>query len=147
MLALPSAAKFSSGVCANALFSRAHDVEIRRALPSDAVTDWTLAGRLRRGSDHFPLFLETAAAKYRSALGGLEWNRSFGSTLGAGSARFRTHLLVSANPLCLALLAALGVVYELFIVEEDLLARSKNELGAAVNARQCSIGEFHGRLP
>jgi len=91
--------------------------------------------------------LETAAAKYWSALGGLEWNRSFGSTLGAGSACFRTHLLASAKPLRLALLAALGVVFELFIVEEDLLARSKNELGAAVNARQCSIGEFHGRLP
>jgi hypothetical protein len=41
----------------------------------------------------------------------------------------------------------LGVVLELFIVEKELLARCKNKLGAAVNALQNSIGEFHGRLP
>jgi hypothetical protein len=40
-----------------------------------------------------------------------------------------------------------GIVLELFIVEEDLLASSKYELGAAVNALEDSIGEFHGRLP
>ncbi len=147
MFTPPRAAKFSSGVGGNAQCSRAHGVQIRRALLSAAITGWTLAGGLRRGRDYFPLFLETAAAKHRSALGGLEGNRSFGSALGAGSAGFRTHLLAAADPLRLALFAALGVVFELFIVEEDLLARSKNELGAAVNARQYSIGEFHGRLP
>jgi hypothetical protein len=41
----------------------------------------------------------------------------------------------------------LGVVLELLIVEEELLACSENKLGAAVNAFQDSIGEFHGRLP
>ena len=41
----------------------------------------------------------------------------------------------------------LGVVLELFIVEEKLLACRENKLGAAVNALQDSIGEFHGRLP
>jgi hypothetical protein len=41
----------------------------------------------------------------------------------------------------------LGVVFELFIVEEELLACCENKLGAAVNAFQDSIGEFHGRLP
>jgi hypothetical protein len=40
----------------------------------------------------------------------------------------------------------LGVVLELLIVEEELLACSENKLGAAVNAFQDSIGEFHGRL-
>jgi hypothetical protein len=35
----------------------------------------------------------------------------------------------------------------LFVVEEDLLASRKNELGAAVDALEYSIGEFHGRLP
>jgi hypothetical protein len=129
------------------LFSRAHGMEMRRALIPDAITGWILACRLRRGRDHFPLFLETAAAKHRPTLRGLEGNGSFCSALGAGSARLRTHLLVAAHPLSLALFTALGVVFELFIVEEDLLARSKNELGAAVNARQYSIGEFHGRLP
>ena len=41
----------------------------------------------------------------------------------------------------------LGVVLELLIVEEELLACGKNKLGAAVNAFKHSIGEFHGRLP
>jgi hypothetical protein len=41
----------------------------------------------------------------------------------------------------------LGVVLELFVVEEELLACCENKLGAAVNALQDSIGEFHGRLP
>ena len=41
----------------------------------------------------------------------------------------------------------LGVVLKLFIVEKDLLARSKNKLSAAVNACEDSIGKFHCRLP
>jgi hypothetical protein len=41
----------------------------------------------------------------------------------------------------------LGVVLELFVVEEELLACCENKLGAAVNTLQDSIGEFHGRLP
>ena len=41
----------------------------------------------------------------------------------------------------------LGVVLELLIVEEELLACCENKLGAAVYALQDSIGEFHGRLP
>jgi hypothetical protein len=41
----------------------------------------------------------------------------------------------------------LGVVLELLIVEEKLLACCENKLGAAVNALEDSIGEFHGRLP
>ncbi len=41
----------------------------------------------------------------------------------------------------------LRVVLELLIVEEELLARGEHKLGAAVNALQDSIGEFHGRLP
>jgi hypothetical protein len=39
-----------------------------------------------------------------------------------------------------------GVVLELFIVKKELLAGRKNELGAAVDALQNSIGEFHGQL-
>ena len=129
------------------LFSRAHGMEMRRALLPYAITGWFLAGGLRCGRDHFPLFLETAAAKHRPALRGLEGNGGFSSALRAGGAGLRAHLLAAADPLRLALFAALGVVFELFIVEEDLLARGKNELRAAVNALQYSIGEFHGRLP
>ncbi|MGB8031471.1 MAG: hypothetical protein WCF30_17605 [Terracidiphilus sp.] len=32
-------------------------------------------------------------------------------------------------------------------MEEELLACCEHKLGAAVNALQDSIGEFHGRLP
>jgi hypothetical protein len=41
----------------------------------------------------------------------------------------------------------LGIVLELFIVEEGLLACRENKLSSAVDAFQGSIGEFHGRLP
>jgi hypothetical protein len=55
--------------------------------------------------------------------------------------------LTTANALRLALLAALGIVLELFVVKENLLASRENELGAAVDALEYSIGEFHCRLP
>jgi hypothetical protein len=45
------------------------------------------------------------------------------------------------------LLAVLGVVLELLIVEKYLLARCENKLRAAVHTLQNSITEFHGRLP
>jgi hypothetical protein len=80
-------------------------------------------------------------------LRGFEGNRGFGAALGACGAGFGAHPLLSARALGLALLAVLGVVFELFIVEEDLLAGSKHKLGAAVAALQDSIGEFHVRLP
>jgi hypothetical protein len=47
----------------------------------------------------------------------------------------------------LALFAALGIVFEILIVEEKLLARRKYEFGAAINTLQYLIREFHGRLP
>jgi hypothetical protein len=40
-----------------------------------------------------------------------------------------------------------GVVFKLFIVEKELLASSKNKIGAAVNTFQDSISEFHASLP
>jgi hypothetical protein len=93
------------------------------------------------------VLLETAAAEHRSALCRLKWNSGFGSALGTRRAGFRAHLLATANPFRLALFAALGVIFELFVVEEDLLARGKDKIRAAVNARKYPIGEFHGRLP
>jgi hypothetical protein len=41
----------------------------------------------------------------------------------------------------------LGIVLELFIVKEKLLARRKHKLGAAVTALQNPVDEFHGRFP
>jgi hypothetical protein len=55
--------------------------------------------------------------------------------------------LGSAGTLRLALLAVLGIVLELLVVEEQLLAGCKHKVSAAVVALQYSVDEFHGRLP
>jgi hypothetical protein len=93
------------------------------------------------------LLLEAAAAQHWPALGWLEWNGGFGPALGTCGPGLGPNFLVSTNALRLALLATFGVVHELFVVEEDLLAGCKNKLGAAVDTCEHSIGEFHGRLP
>jgi hypothetical protein len=41
----------------------------------------------------------------------------------------------------------LGIIRELFIVEEKLLAGCKNKVGAAIYALQYPIYKLHGRLP
>jgi hypothetical protein len=40
-----------------------------------------------------------------------------------------------------------GIVFELLVVEEELLAGSKYKFGAAIDALQNSVGKLHGRLP
>jgi hypothetical protein len=47
----------------------------------------------------------------------------------------------------LALLAALGVVLEVFVVEEQLLTCGKDKFRTAVNTLENLIRKFHGRLP
>ena len=113
-----------------------------RAAPASIQCSSSRRGRLRAA-----LFLEARAAKHGPALGRFERNRGLRAALGARGAGFRPHALRSACAFGLALLAVLGVVLELFIVKEDLLARGKDKFGAAVCALQNSIGEFHGRLP
>jgi hypothetical protein len=93
------------------------------------------------------LLLKAGTAEHWPALGRLEWHSGFGPALGTSGPSLGANLLVSTNPLRLALLATLGVVLELLVVEKDLLAGCKNKLGAAVDTCEYSIGEFHGRLP
>jgi hypothetical protein len=64
------------------------------------------------------LLLEADTAQHRSALGGLEGDRGLLAALGTPSPGLRTYLGAAAGALRLALLAALGVVLELFVVEE-----------------------------
>jgi hypothetical protein len=45
------------------------------------------------------------------------------------------------------LLAALRVVFKLFIVEEKLLTRGEDKFITAIYALENSILKFHGRLP
>lgn len=43
----------------------------------------------------------------------------------------------------LAFLTALGLIFELFVVKEELLTSGKNEIGAAVHALENLILELH----
>ena len=87
---------------------------------------------------------------------GLERDGCFFAASGTGGARL--HLLVEIaaagtamshirRTLRLAILATLGLVLELFIVEKELFACGKNEIVAAIHALQASILEFHFRSP
>jgi hypothetical protein len=83
--------------------------------------------------------LEAETAEHRPALGGLERDRGLLAALGTPGPGLRTHPGAPAGALRLALLAALGVVFELFVVEEKLLACGKHDLRAAIDARQYPI--------
>jgi hypothetical protein len=48
-----------------------------------------------------------------------------------------------ASAFGLAGLAVLGIVFELLIVKEELLARCEDKLRSAIRALEYSIGEFH----
>jgi hypothetical protein len=102
---------------------------------------------LRWCHGQFALLLEATSAQHRPALGGLERYRGFGPALGTRSPGLGANFLAATNALRLALLAALGIVRELFVVEKYLLAGCENKLGATINACEYSIREFHGRLP
>ena len=91
--------------------------------------------------------MKAGSAQNRTPLRGTKWNCGLHSarrTLGPG---FRPDPRTPVRAFGLALLAALGIVLEILVVKEELLARGKDEFGAAINALQYLIGEFHGRLP
>jgi len=64
------------------------------------------------------VLLKAGTAKNGPTLGGLEWHRRFFAALRTVGSRFRAHAGAASDALGLALLAMLGVVFELFIVEE-----------------------------
>jgi hypothetical protein len=61
--------------------------------------------------------------------------------------RFRPYPRTPAGALRLALFAALGVIFEILVVEKKLFTRSEDEFRAAINTPEYFIREFHGRLP
>jgi hypothetical protein len=77
-------------------------------------------------------------------LGRLEWNRRLDAALGALRARLRARetrccwtrarAQPNASAFGLAGFAPLGVVFELFVEKEELLARGENEFAAAICA-------------
>ena len=80
-------------------------------------------------------------------MGRLERNCRVGAACRTVCPRLRTNPPRSAYALCFALLAVLGQVLELPVMEKHLFVRSKDELRSAVDALQYTIGEFHCRLP
>jgi len=93
---------------------------------------------------HHRLLSEAGAAKHGSSLRWPERNGCVLTAFGAFCPGLAADLLLSVRAPCIAPFAALGVVFELFIVEEQLFARRKHKLGGAVDTRQYSIGEIHG---
>jgi hypothetical protein len=92
-------------------------------------------------------FLEAGPAQHRPALRGTKGYRRLLAACRAPGARLSTDARTSVCTLSFALLAALGVIFKLFIVEKELLSGGENELIAAVNTFEDSILKFHGRLP
>jgi hypothetical protein len=102
------------------------------------------------------LGLEALAAEDGPALGRLEGHGRLNAALGALGASLGTGesccrwtasgRKADTGALGLARLAALGVVLELFIEEEELLSGGEDELAATVCARQKSVYKFHGRF-
>jgi len=93
------------------------------------------------------LLLKTRTAQHGPPLRRPEGNRGLRAALRTSCLGFRAHSATATALLGLALLAALGVVSELLLVEKNLLSGGKDKLFAAVAALQISINEFHGRLP
>ena len=105
----------------------------------------------RRGG--FPL-LEAFPAIYGTSLRWLKWHRSFPVTCRADG--FCLYPLVIAPALrqaeCLcalgfAVFAALRLVFELFVVEEELFAGSENKIGPTIYTLENLILELHCDAP
>lgn len=96
---------------------------------------------------------EAFAAEHGPALRRPEGNRGLFSTLRAGGSSFNAGVMMSvprrggsrkhSHAFGLTGFAAFGLVLELLVVEEELFARGKNELGAAVDAGQNFVLKFH----
>ena len=107
----------------------------------------------RHGGGGGALGLEAFAAEDGASLGGLEGDGGLfaaGGAVGAGLHLGVLALAVSVGmeaelfgAFGLAGLAALGLVLELLVVEEELFAGGENEIGTAVDALERLILEFH----
>src|SRR6185437_14527783 len=110
------------------------------------------------GRRHAAFVLEALTAQDRPALRGFEGNGrrdaafgAFGARLGArDTRRCRScacrRRLSTMGAARLAWFATLGVVLELLVLEEKLLARGKDEFAAAVDAGKDSVNVFHCRI-
>jgi len=108
---------------------------------------------LLRSSAGCATLLEAFAAEDRTSLRRLK--RDGGLFAAMRAARARLYFLIAvhgsrahgSNALGLARLAALGLVLELFVVEEKLFAGGEEKLRAAIDALEQPVLEFHVRSP
>ncbi len=97
--------------------------------------------------------LEAFAAEHRASLRWLERDGGLFSAMRAVGARL--HFLVAvdrtrayrSDAFGLARLAALGLIPELLVVEEELFAGGEEKLRAAIDALEQPVLEFHVRSP
>ena len=84
------------------------------------------------------LLSKALAAKNRSALSGTERKNRFFSTTRTGSSSLLLHkpatFFLPGSTLSFAILATLGQILELLVVEEELFSRGKNKILTAVHA-------------
>src|SRR5581483_7710707 len=112
-------------------------------------------GPVLSGSGSGTPLLEALPAKYWPSLCRFEGDGSFLATLGANRACFHPRIsgacgrcpAYSRDSFGFTRLAALGLVFELLVEEEELLTRGKDELGPAVHAFQYLVLELHRDTP
>jgi hypothetical protein len=101
-----------------------------------------------RGWQRRSALLETGPTEHRTTLRGLERNGRFGGAFRTHSPGFRTYAVAgSGHALDLALFTPLGIVLELFVVKEELLAGGKNEVVTAIRALQNLVDKIHYASP
>jgi len=112
-----------------------------RRVPATSPVSWRLA--LAGLTDCGAFLLEATPTKNWTALSRLEGDGGFRAALRANGARLRAHRPGAGCPFGLALFAPLGVVFELFVEEKELLARSEHEIVPAVHALENFVDELH----
>jgi hypothetical protein len=97
--------------------------------------------------------LKAFSAKHGTALGGAEWNGGLFSASRASGLSFDLGVAVTLSghrrraqngyPLGLTGLAPLGLVFELFVVEEKLFPGGEGKITPAVDTLQHLVLKFH----
>ena len=95
--------------------------------------------RLRR-----PFLIKTHAAQDRPVFARHEGHNCVVPALRADDGAFRAHALISS--FSFAALAALGIMLELLLAEEMLLAGAEDKRLSAINACQDSVSKLHAHL-
>ena len=106
--------------------------------------------QLKSGAGDLPALLEAFTAKNRASLSRPKGHRGLLAALRTTGSRFSFRVGLSrrraeyCDAFALAVLAALGLVLELFVVKKQLLACGEDKVRTAIHTLQNLILEFHG---